>query len=50
MVDVAIIGGGPSGSTLAVLLKKYKPEFQIAGSGEGAFPQGARRRKSIRLP
>jgi len=27
--DVAIIGGGPSGSTLGAMLKKYAPDLDV---------------------
>ena len=28
-VDVAIIGGGPAGSTVGALLKKYNPRLDV---------------------
>ncbi|MFM9873146.1 MAG: NAD(P)/FAD-dependent oxidoreductase [Fimbriimonadaceae bacterium] len=39
MYDVAIIGGGPSGSTLATLLKKYKPELKVLILEREKFPR-----------
>jgi flavin-dependent dehydrogenase len=37
--DVAIIGGGPAGSTLASLLKKYRPEANIVILEREQFPR-----------
>lgn len=37
--DVAIIGGGPSGSTVASLLKKYNPELEICVLERAIFPR-----------
>lgn len=39
MYDVAIIGGGPSGSTLASLLKKYKPDLNVSIIEREKFPR-----------
>jgi len=38
-VDVAIIGGGPSGSTAGALLKKYCPSLSVAIFEREAFPR-----------
>ncbi len=38
-VDVAIIGGGPAGTTLATLLKKYRPQTSIAIFEREQFPR-----------
>ena len=37
--DVAIIGGGPAGSTAATLLKKYAPEMRIVVLEKEIFPR-----------
>jgi flavin-dependent dehydrogenase len=37
--DVAIIGGGPSGSTCATLLKKYSPKLKVAVFEREVFPR-----------
>lgn len=37
--DVAIIGGGPAGSTCATLLKKYKPELKVLVLEKERFPR-----------
>src|SRR5580658_7888027 len=37
--DVAIIGGGPSGSTVGCLLRKYKPEMKVAIFEREVFPR-----------
>ncbi len=37
--DVAIIGGGPAGSTAGCLLKKYKPELKVVILEREAFPR-----------
>jgi flavin-dependent dehydrogenase len=37
--DVAIIGGGPSGSTCAGFLKKYRPETRVLVLEREAFPR-----------
>jgi len=37
--DVAIIGGGPGGSTTAALLKKYDPELRVAVFEKERFPR-----------
>ncbi|MCG9894746.1 MAG: FAD-dependent oxidoreductase, partial [Fimbriimonadaceae bacterium] len=39
MCDVAIIGGGPAGSTTAVLLKKYRPDLRVLVLEREAFPR-----------
>lgn len=39
MHDVVIIGGGPSGSTAATLLKKYKPELDVVILEREQFPR-----------
>ncbi len=38
-VDVAIIGGGPAGSTLGTLLKKYRPQLKVSIFEREAFPR-----------
>ena len=38
-VDVAIIGGGPGGSTCAGLLKKYAPDLEVALFEREVFPR-----------
>ena len=38
-VDVAIVGGGPSGSTVATLLKKYNPELSVMILEKAKFPR-----------
>ena len=38
-IDVAIIGGGPAGSTAGSLLKKYRPELNVAIFEREAFPR-----------
>lgn len=38
-VDVAIIGGGPAGSTTGTLIKKYNPEISVAIYEREAFPR-----------
>ena len=37
--DVAIVGGGPSGSTVGTLLKKYAPELKVAILERETFPR-----------
>jgi flavin-dependent dehydrogenase len=37
--DVAIVGGGPAGSTCAILLKKYDPSLRVAVFEREAFPR-----------
>ena len=37
--DVAIVGGGPAGSTAASLLKKYNPSLKVAIFEREAFPR-----------
>lgn len=37
--DVAIIGGGPGGSTLGTLLRKYNPELRVAIFEKEKFPR-----------
>jgi flavin-dependent dehydrogenase len=37
--DVAIIGGGPAGSTLAGLLRKYAPELSVGIFERATFPR-----------
>lgn len=39
MVDVAIIGGGPAGSTAASLLKKYQPDLSVLVLEADRFPR-----------
>jgi len=39
MVDVAIIGGGPAGSTCASILKKYAPSMDIVVLEREQFPR-----------
>ena len=38
-VDVAVIGGGPAGSTLGTLLKKYGPDVSVAIFERETFPR-----------
>jgi flavin-dependent dehydrogenase len=38
-VDVAIIGGGPAGSTAGTLLKKYRPDLSVVILEREAFPR-----------
>ncbi len=37
--DVAIIGGGPTGTTLGTLLKKYNPELHVVILEKAKFPR-----------
>jgi flavin-dependent dehydrogenase len=37
--DVAIIGGGPAGATTGTLLKKYRPELEVAIFERERFPR-----------
>lgn len=37
--DVAIIGGGPAGSTVATLLRKYNPELSVLVLEKAVFPR-----------
>ena len=37
--DVAIVGGGPAGSTAATLLKKYAPEMRVLVLEKQVFPR-----------
>lgn len=37
--DVAIVGGGPSGSTVATLLKKYNPDLRVIILEKSKFPR-----------
>ncbi len=37
--DVAIIGGGPTGSTLSTLLKKYDPDLRVLIIEKAKFPR-----------
>ncbi len=37
--DVAIIGGGPAGSTAGTLLKKYNPDLRVAILEKARFPR-----------
>lgn len=39
MRDVAVIGGGPSGSTLATLLRKYNPDLSVLVLEKETFPR-----------
>ncbi|NNF42956.1 MAG: hypothetical protein HKN62_07890 [Phycisphaerales bacterium] len=39
MCDVAIIGGGPGGSTLGSLLRKYRPEASVVILDKERFPR-----------
>ncbi len=39
MYDVAIIGGGPGGSTCSTLLKKYMPELKVLVLEKEVFPR-----------
>jgi len=38
-IDVAIIGGGPAGSTVGCLLKKYNPDLKVAIFEREIFPR-----------
>jgi len=38
-VDVAIIGGGPAGSTIGTLLKKYNPNLKVSILEREKFPR-----------
>lgn len=38
-VDVAVVGGGPAGSTLGSLLKKYRPDLNVAIFEAERFPR-----------
>lgn len=38
-VDVAIIGGGPSGSTVSALLSKYNPDLSVMIIEKAKFPR-----------
>src|SRR5437762_1045498 len=38
-MDVAIIGGGPSGTTTACFLKKYDPSLEVAIFERETFPR-----------
>ena len=38
-VDVAVVGGGPAGSTLGALLKKYDPQISVAIFERERFPR-----------
>src|SRR5688500_5113275 len=38
-VDVAIVGGGPGGSTLGSLLKKYSPALDVLRLERERFPR-----------
>lgn len=38
-VDVAIIGGGPAGTTCATLLKKYNPDLKVLILEKAKFPR-----------
>ena len=37
--DVAIIGGGPGGSTVGTFLRKYNPDLRVAIFEREKFPQ-----------
>jgi flavin-dependent dehydrogenase len=39
MLDVAVVGGGPAGSTVGSLLKKYQPRLKIAIFERERFPR-----------
>lgn len=39
MVDVAIIGGGPGGSTCGSLIKKYRPDLKVTIIERERFPR-----------
>ena len=45
--DVAIVGGGPAGSTAATLLKKYAPELRVLVLEKEIFPARPHRRKHV---
>lgn len=38
-VDVAIVGGGPSGSTVSTLLRKYNPDLSVMIIEKAKFPR-----------
>lgn len=38
-LDVAIIGGGPAGSTIGTLLKKYRPQLKVGIFERDQFPR-----------
>ncbi len=38
-VDIAIVGGGPAGSTVGCLLKKYRPDLAVAIFERERFPR-----------
>jgi 2-polyprenyl-6-methoxyphenol hydroxylase-like FAD-dependent oxidoreductase len=38
-VDVAIVGGGPGGSTVASFLKKHQPSLEVAILERDSFPR-----------
>lgn len=38
-VDVVVVGGGPAGSTVGTLLKKYKPELEVVILEKEKFPR-----------
>ncbi len=38
-VDVVIVGGGPSGSTVGTLLKKYRPDLKVVILEKEKFPR-----------
>lgn len=38
-VDVAIVGGGPAGATVGTLLKKYRPDLEVAIFEREQFPR-----------
>ena len=37
--DVAVVGGGPSGATLATLLRKYNPDIRVVVLERARFPR-----------
>ncbi|RYG17629.1 NAD(P)/FAD-dependent oxidoreductase, partial [bacterium] len=37
--DVVIIGGGPAGSTVGTLLKKYRPQMEVLILERESFPR-----------
>jgi len=37
--DVAVVGGGPAGSTVATLLKKYNPDLRVVVIEKERFPR-----------